>query len=63
MNKQTHIYKFMWILLCTHMYIYNHTYIYIPSWYSACFTHYVRLFAFGSTKLTKSFQVQSPFLF
>ena len=26
MNIQTHIYKFICILLCTHVYIHNHTY-------------------------------------
>ena len=28
MNIQVHIYKFMCILLCTHVYIHNHTYTY-----------------------------------
>ena len=58
MNIEIHIYKFICILLCTHIYIHNHTYTY-KLWYSACFTHYVGLFSFGSTQNSGKFSVST----
>ena len=60
-HKDTYIQGHMHIAMQTC--VYTQTHIYIPSWYSACFTHYVGLFSFGSTKLRKAFNFNGHFYF
>ena len=55
MNIHAHIYKFICILLCTHVYIPNHTYTY--------FLVFSGAFLFWFYKTKESFQVQRPILF
>ena len=74
-SKMAHIYEYTDIYIyiyiytnsyayrCAHMCIYIITLIYTISWYSLCYTHYVRRFSFGSSKFNERFQVQRPFLF
>ena len=52
MNTQTHLYKFICILLCKHLYTNNHTRTQQVD--IQCLIHYVGLFSLGSTKLRKS---------
>ena len=52
MNTLTHLYKFIGILLCKHVYTNNHTRTQQVA--IQCLTHYVGLFSFGSAKLRKS---------
>ena len=62
-HEHTDTYIQVHMHIAMHTCVYTRSHIYIPSSYSACFTHYVGLFSFGSTKLRKNFQVQRPFLF
>ena len=56
--EHTDTYIQIHIQIAVHTCVYTPSHIYMPSWYSVCFTHYVALFPFGVRKLRRSFEVQ-----